>query len=886
MTRVFLLPPLALLAILLSPPLLAQNETSPAVDESAAVKSVVDESTARTTPAGVPAEKGELSFAFERTPWRDVINWLADEGELALHISDLPTGTFTYLDPNTFTIQEALDRINLFLLPERFTLVRSGRLLSVVNLGDARSFKQLDALAPLKKVSELDSLKDHELVKCIMPLGELNPEDAIEELGALNLIMTPSVFTKTRQLLIIDTVSKLKAARTILEKFEPDTLDNGTLVKNFPLNNVDSEDVLVVARPHLGLATGEMIGIDVSLSADPQGKAIFVTGVSDKVKLVENLIKAIDIPEAGQEDLKDQILKSHPIKGDVELVYNVLQTLLVDETIRLSMDQGASTVVALATPEIQAKIEQTIEELKVADAEFEVIPLKSVDPYFAITLLEEMLDLDDTSTDNDFDNYRGKDSWDRRRQPQAKSAKVPPPKIDADPGNRRLFVRGRRSQIDEIKRVIEGLEAGSTVTEENEENIRIFPMTESQAEKTLQTAAQFWKRENPIIYFPSVQSETTSAVERVVSEASDPIVRQVSPQIPPTGKLLTDRARTDKSPIRCQMTPRGLLMQCDDAEALTALETLLQTITGPGKSAPSPPIVFYLKYTRAVEAVRMLAELLDGGEAAKEFEAGSLVNGYVSGSSSTYLGSLITSRDGTISMIAGTITVVADPRLNRLIAQGTAADIQLIDGYLKIIDKDNSITSIETWGTSQIIELKYSRAAEVAETLRTAYSGRVAGGTAQAQQQGKQQPGQQGRPQENQKNNDDRKSDDKGKDNNKGRPPQAQQKGGSAGQSGEPQMTIAVHEPSNSLIITAPRSLFEEVRQLAQIVDERNRKSVRILNLPSGVELEQLQGVLSGQQGTAAGSRYAPARTSSSSTSGGKPGTPRPSVPSGSGRSR
>ena len=80
MTRVFLLPPLALLAILLSPPVLAQNETSPAVDESAAVKSVVDESTARTTPAGVPAEKGELSFAFERTPWRDVINWLADEG--------------------------------------------------------------------------------------------------------------------------------------------------------------------------------------------------------------------------------------------------------------------------------------------------------------------------------------------------------------------------------------------------------------------------------------------------------------------------------------------------------------------------------------------------------------------------------------------------------------------------------------------------------------------------------------------------------------------------------------------------------------------------------------------------------------------------------------
>ena len=879
MTRVF--QKLILLIVLLTAPVWAQEEQQRPAQTTAAEEG----STKQSVSGGVPAQEGKLSFAFERTPWRDVINWLAAEGRLALHIGDLPTGTFTYLDPNTFTIQEALDRINLFLLSERFTLVRSGKLLSVVNLSDAGSFKQLDTLAPLVKVSELDSLSEHELVKCIMPLGDLDPEDAIEELGALNLIMTPAVFTRTRQLMIIDTVAKLKAARTILEKFEPDILDNGKLVRNFPLNHVDSEDVLVVARPHLGLATGEMIGIDVSLSADPQGKAIFVTGVSDKVKLVENLIKAIDVPEAGQDELRDQVLKSHPINGDVELVYNVLQTLLVDESIRLSMDRGAGAVVALATPEIQAKIETTIEELKVADSEFEVIPLKNVDPYFAITLLEEMLEVDETSTsqESDFDDFRGGNPRDRRRQPQNESSfRIPPPRIDADPGNRRLFVNGRRSQIDEIKKIIEGLEAGTSVTEDSDENIRIFPMTESKAEQTLRTAVQFWKRKNPIIYFPAVQSETTSALERVVAETETPLPGQVSPRTPPTGKLLTDRASTDAPPVQCQMTPRGLLMQCEDAVALAALETLLQTITGPGESMPSPPVVFYLKYTRAVAAIRMLAELLDGGEAAKEFEAGSLVNGYVSGSSGSYLGSLITSRDGTISMIAGTITVVADPRLNRLIAQGTAADIELIEGYLRIIDKDNSITSIETWGTSRIIELKYSRAADVAETLRTAYAGRVAGSKSQTQPPGKQQPGQQ--QDDNRNNNDNRNNDEKSRDN-KARPAQGQQKSGSAGQ-GEPQMTIAVHEPSNSLVVTAPNSLFEEVERLAQVVDERNRKSVRILNLPSGVELEQLKGVLSGQQATGAGSRYAPARTSSSTTSGGKPAAGRSIPSSGSFRSR
>jgi hypothetical protein len=47
-------------------------------------------------------------------------------------------------------------------------------------------------------------------------------------------------------------------------------MEDGTVMKNFALQHVDAEDILVVARPHLGLATGEMIGIDVSLSADLQ----------------------------------------------------------------------------------------------------------------------------------------------------------------------------------------------------------------------------------------------------------------------------------------------------------------------------------------------------------------------------------------------------------------------------------------------------------------------------------------------------------------------------------------------------------------------------------------------------------------------------------------
>ena len=81
--------------------------------------------------------------------------------------------------------------------------------------------------------------------------------------------------------------------------------------------------------------------------------------------------------------------------------------------------------------------------------------------------------------------------------------------------------------------------------------------------------------------------------------------------------------------------------------------------------------------------------------------------------------------------------MTADSRLNRLIAQGTTSDIDLIEGYLKVIDKESSITSVETYGSSHLIELRNTKASEVAEVIREAYAGRIVSNKgAQANQPG------------------------------------------------------------------------------------------------------------------------------------------------------
>ena len=786
-----------------------------------------------------------LQFAFEGMPWRDVIKWFADSADLALHVSDIPTGSFTYSDPNSFTPDEALDRLNLFLLPQGFTLVRSGQLLSVINLADPRSLQQLDSLAKFVTIEQLQQAADNDVVKCIFPLGELDAEDAVDELSALKLMLAPAVFSKTNQLMITDTARKLKNVKTILDAFKPHELDNGTVVESFTLEYVDAEDILIVVRPHLGLATGEMIGIDVSLSADLQGRNIFVTGIEDKVKLVEGLITAIDKPEKGLSTADGEAeLKSHIVKnGNVETVYNVLVTLLAGETVRLSMDETAGAIVALASPEIQKEIEQTVEQLQASDAEFAVIPLKTADPYVVVSLLEEMFDLTESKRRESagieaFTRHGNSRGFDLIKGSQESGA----PRFDADPVNRRLFVRGTKHQVDQIKKIVAELDTGTSRTLGSNDQIRIIPLRGREGERLLKTASKFW-RGNPVFLYPSLDDAGDEISERVATGDSpkpNPFLSGDAPPVNPvadSARLLTGSLQSQEAAIRCQFAPRGLILQCEDTKALDQFEDHLITLAGPIDSAPSPPVVFYLKYTRPDDAIWMLAELLDGGEASLLGDSSSLVNGFVSSSSDSFLGSLVSAREGTTTMIAGSITVVADSRLNRLIVQGTTADIEQVECYLKIIDKDTSITSVETYGTSHVIELVYSQASEVATVIRSAYEGRVSGsapGVGQGQPGGSQQAGQRPTQSSSDKQNADKKSSSK------------KELIAQPAKTLEPKMTIAVHEPSNSLIVTAPDDLFREVEQLAKIIDARSQKAVRLVKVPESVALESLQEIFSG----------------------------------------
>ncbi|MFP6673810.1 MAG: secretin N-terminal domain-containing protein, partial [Pirellulaceae bacterium] len=384
------------------------------------------------------------------------------------------------------------------------------------------------------------------------------------------------------------------------------------------------------------------------------------------------------------------------------------------------------------------------------------------------------------------------------------------------------------------------------------------------------------------ILFPSTSKTKRLKTERVVAgDSPNTATTDASNTDGPDtldARFLTDDPSSQAQPIRCQVTARGLLLQSDDTEALDKFEEHLRAIAGPVQSLPSPPIVFYLKYAKPGDAIRMLAELLDGGESAKENEAGSLVNGYVT-SAGSFLGSIVTSRGGTTTMMAGTITVVAESRLNRLIVQGTESDIEQIENYLKIVDKESSITTVETHGTSHVIELVHMKASEVASVIRDAYASRmdVSGGARQptqsrSQEQGKREPSA-AKATTGQATTTSSEETNKSPTKSKTNAPSNQ-----AVRNLEPKMTIAVHEASNSLIVIAPESLFREVEQLAMLMDARSAQTIQIIPSTNVGALEMMLRQSLATGAITNGGRTEPsAKPPSSQPSSARPTAPRSS---------
>jgi type II secretory pathway component GspD/PulD (secretin) len=881
-----------------APAVTAPAETAPAEARPADSTPPAEARPADSTPPAETAQRhpgGLMKFNFRNADWGDVLSWFASNANLSMQIDQPPLGTFNFEDDYLYTPSQALDILNSVLLNKGYTLVRRGRMLMLLDLESIQP-----ELVELVDVSELDDRGDFELVKCVFHLAKMNPQDAQAEIAPLiGPGRSMAVMGKARQLLVVETVGKLRVIRDVIESVEnPDGAVRK--VKEFALQHVAAEDVLRVARPLLGLPEEQNTNEQINIAVDTYGSRIFATGTTESLDRLQEVVELADIDQQQQgggarvaaSELPE--LRTYPIlKADPVTVRDVLMTLLAGlPDVRLTIDPASNKVVALARPGDHQIITMTLQKLEGETARTEVVPLVRTEPQLALLAINKLLGITDESTTG--------------------------PKIDADPTTMRLFVHGTAEQIAQVRALVEQLE-GPGSSAEGAGNLRLIPLTGSQAQATLQQFEALWpsvSRSRIRVVAPNERGGQNSPFrEREISPdrqpAPTPPPAATSPALPDTtstrnlpstrlgghhrgatewvsapatqqsaGEQADAASRDSDTPATSEtaqpgetpaakppsdvvitITPQGILLASEDPEALDRAESLLRLLTQqstPGGLLNREFAVYYLKHAQADVAARLLQDILGGTSAS----GGSLINDMASnllGGGGGLLGALMGGGGGggesTGPITAGTMSIVADPRLNRLIVQGSSQELDDVEMILEVIDKEDSITDIRVTGTTHVIPVNYTSAERVATVVQATFADRMAGAQSNQQQR--------------QPSPEDFFRALRGGGRGGGREQESR---------GElPKLTVTVHEESNSLVIKAPEALAQEVRDLVAMIDQPNgdlSEKIDVVSMSSNPQLVQqalskilgTQSVSSSTAGTSSSSQ----RSSPFSPTGGQ----------------
>ncbi|MBM4089513.1 MAG: hypothetical protein FJ276_08805 [Planctomycetes bacterium] len=900
----------------------AQPAESPTEPVSPSDTGTAPQPDSRAADGVVDPENVRLRFSFRYQPWGDVLDWLAENADLSLQSEVVPDGTFNYSDTREYTPTEAIDLINGMLLTRGYTLVRRGRLLTVIDLENPIP----DPLVEFVPPEGLDKRGEFELVKTVFHLAKMEPADAEAELGPLlGPGRTMVIMPKARQILVTETAGKLRMIRDVIERAENPRAGEDLAITEVMLKYVTAEEILQMARPHLGLQNAATVGEDISISVDISGMRMYVSGSEDKLKKLRDLVTRLDVERQSnpsQLALEQPQLLTHAIgKANPEQTLAVLQTLLAGlPDVRMHLDSDTKKIVALARPSEHNTIQETIRQLEGEALVFEIIQLRRIDPQLAIATIAKFF-------------------------PAAAGGEGSEVVVDADPTTMKLYIRATMSNIGQVRDLIAKLES-PTEGGSSGSTLRHIPLTGGQAASAVATAQRLWSGNNQIrLNVPADSGPSLFNLRHITPEgdvapgvpngdepteqplqppakaaptstnppaaappgeksddkftlreypvsarfvaflggndpgaAAEPVAAPEAPrsQTPPaqTPPAQTPPAQAPPaqappatsppdtsgkgSDIMVEVTPNGILIASQDVEALDKFEDLLRTISPPIGPSNRTYTVYFLKYCKADVAQQLIQEILGGTSSAGGGAGGSLIGDVASnllGGGGGILGALLGGGGAggggggvTTVQATGVVSIVADARLNCLVVQAMPVDLPLIEEMLKVIDREGSITEVETAGRPRVIPIIYVPAEEVASVIREAYSNRLA---TNAQARG-------GQP-------------------NPVELIRALRGGGRGGQgteakSEEAKMTVAVDARSNSLIVTAPEPLFQEVEALVQVIDQTTAGQTEEVSVVSldGSNAEAVQRALQAIMG-ASGSRTTRGSSSSRPTTTGSP---------------
>jgi len=527
-------------------------------------------------------------------------------------------------------------------------------------------------------------------------------------------------------------------------------------------------------------------------------------------------------------------------------VLQVMQTLMAGlPDVRLATDPKSGHLVALARPSQHATIRATLDQMQRDGRKIEVIRLRSVDPQLAVLSINKLFGGD------------------------AEGASTGAPKVDAEPISRQLLIRGTETQIAQIRELLEKMgETGSSdVASESRGNVRMVPLTGRSARSALEQIEQIWPtvRRNKIrVVTPSSVISTLRSSDEFRSPPRGVVPKhpQPKPESPEKGtpkkETPTKETAPDKSPKSAEKSnptrspfrlvsqiesdqakkkpnkkpatkerigapiivapgPSGIMIASEDVEALTEFENLLMTLSSQAATG-TQFTVFYLKYARATVVAELLNTILGGSGASSAGGGGSLLGDLaksaLGGSGGGLVGGLLGlggGGGGDVLGLGGGLSIVAEERLNALVVQGSADDLDTIEQLLKVIDQKTSPEDVQVSSKPRLIPLYNTGAEEIRSVVSQVYQDRMlvtASGGARQQPSPEQfirmLRGGRGNQRSTAKTTDSQK------------------------------MKLGIDARTNSLIVIAPDPLFEEVEFLVRQLDQpnvENSERMRVVKL-------------------------------------------------------
>jgi len=322
---------------------------------------------------------------------------------------------------------------------------------------------------------------------------------------------------------------------------------------------------------------------------------------------------------------------------------------------------------------------------------------------------------------------------------------------------------------------------------------------------------------------PSTPTESPAATPSKPVETKAPTKKYIPPVKAADAKK-GNAAGEEPAEIVISIQAGGIVIASQDTEALDAVEALLNTLGENAMGSGKEFTVFYLKFAPAAIAGALVQEVLGGGGGDTSGGGaggggsllGDLAAGMMGDMGGGLLGGLLGGGGGGGGGLAssGPITITPDARLNALFVKASPVDLELIEELLKIIDREASPENVQTSAPPRFIPVFNTSADEVATVVRQVYANRL---VADAGQQRQPSPEDLLR---------------------------ALRGGGRGGQGGKQEaksepakITIGVDARSNSLIVSAPEPLFQEIKamveQLDEAADSNRDEAMKIVTLKS-----------------------------------------------------